>query len=89
MSGFGSSGRLPWVRFRALLLAQAAFLALFLAGPSAGSVDSDNDGFPDIPVVVARFVFADVPNPRTSSRETYHIASMGAGVCRSWKLRLQ
>ena len=88
MSGIGSSGRLPTALVRALLLAQAAALALFLTGPSAGSIDSDNDGFPDVPVVVAGAVFGEVPNFQICSRETSHIASTGAELCQPRKLRV-
>ena len=38
---------------RAILLAGAVALALFVIGPQAGSVDDDGDGNPDIPVVVS------------------------------------
>jgi hypothetical protein len=39
--------------FCPLLLLGLGAIALFVAGPQMGSFDDDNDGSPDVPVVVA------------------------------------
>lgn len=37
---------------RAFLVAELVTLTLFLVGPCAGSIDSNADGLPDVPIVV-------------------------------------
>ncbi len=44
--------RMKWFHCRLLLVLVGA-IALFAVGPQMGSLDDDNDGSPDIPVVVA------------------------------------
>jgi len=48
-------------RSRAILLIGLTALTLFVVGPLAGSIDDDEDGSPDIPVVVSDpVVFLDL-----------------------------
>ncbi len=49
---------------RPLLLIEIVVLALFVAGPRAGSLDVDGDGIPDVPIVVtASGPVATIPRP--------------------------
>ncbi len=65
-TGAKSTSTIPPKRLKcfpcALLLVALGAIALFVAGPLMGSVDDDNDGSPDIPVVVSlRNEIRDVP----------------------------
>jgi hypothetical protein len=54
--------------WRAFLVAELMSLTLFLVGPCAGSIDSNDDGIPDVPIVVtACGPIARVPRATTAS----------------------
>ena len=64
MGGPKHSRSCPRFLARASVVSEALFMMVFLVGPLGASVDSDGDGVPDVPIVVA----ASTPLAELSNR---------------------